>query len=240
MNALVVGCPGHPSSHKRLMSPSAVFCMDPVTLLQNTEIPATQHIFEQNYVSCICFASCQNLFFFLFSPNGALALGKGAGVRAGEWRAAADLPGLGDGDDTRQPVVSRLPTQIHLQLAANKSLHLMPVHCPWGDERVGLGVWHHASLGTAEGPRTSLVELTPPWGMQCSSRGGLGQEEFKIILMMPLNVATGDEVAESVVSVAGPGRAPSSAAEPVGSTETQFFMCSAWRSKFEDSLHAGN
>lgn len=66
MNALAVGCPGHPSSHKRLMAPSAVFCTDPVTLPQSTEIPATQHIFEQNYVSCICFASCQNLYFFSF------------------------------------------------------------------------------------------------------------------------------------------------------------------------------
>ena len=47
-------------------------------------------------------------------------------------------------------------------------------------------------------------------------------------------------MAESVVSVAGPGGAPSSAAEAVGSTETQFFMRPAWRSKFEDSLHAGN
>lgn len=135
------------------MSPSAVFCMDPVTLLQSTEIPATQHILKQNYMSCICFAPCQNFFFFppLFSPNGALALGKRAGVRAGERRAAVDLPGLGDGDDTRQPVVSRLPAQIHLRLAANKSLHLLLVHCPPGDEAVGLGVWHHTSLGTAEG-----------------------------------------------------------------------------------------
>lgn len=58
--------------------------------------------------------------------------------------------------------------------------------------------------------------------------------------MMPLIVATGGEVAESVVSVVRPGRAPSSAAETVGSTETQFFMRSAWQSKFEDSLHAGN
>lgn len=40
--------------------------MDPVTLLQSTEIAATQHIFKQNYVSCICF--CQKLFFFFFFP----------------------------------------------------------------------------------------------------------------------------------------------------------------------------
>lgn len=52
------------------MSPSVVFCMDPVTLLQSAELPATQHIFEQNYVSCICFAPCQNFFFFpLMEPS---------------------------------------------------------------------------------------------------------------------------------------------------------------------------
>lgn len=165
-----------PAAARGWMSPSAVFCMDPVTLLQSAELPATQHIFEQNYVSCICFAPCQN---FFFPPNGALALGKGAGVGAGERRAAADLPGSGDGDDTRQPVVSRLPAQIHLRLAANKSLHLTLVHCLPGDKSVGLGAWHRASLGTAEGPRTGSLEPTPPWRMQCSSRGGLGVGKLK-------------------------------------------------------------
>lgn len=65
--------------------------MDPVTLLQSAEIPATRCRFEQNYVSCICFAPCENLFFLLFSPNGALALDKGFG----EQRAAVDLRGQG-------------------------------------------------------------------------------------------------------------------------------------------------
>ena len=174
MNALVVGHPGHPGSCERLdvsfcsvlygSSHSAAECRN----------PCHPTYFEQNYVSCICFAPCQNLYFFLFSPNGALALGKGAGVGAGERRAATDLLGLGDGDDTRQPVISRLPAQIHLRLAANKSLHLMLVRCPRGDESVGLGVWHGASLGTAEGPRTGLFEPTPLRRMQCSSRGGFG------------------------------------------------------------------
>lgn len=195
------------------MSPLAVFCMDAVTLLQGAAIPATQQIFEQNYVSRICFASCQT---FFLSRNGAFALGKGAG----EGSAAADLPGLGDGDDTRQPVVSRLPAQIHLQLAAKKSLPLVLVHGARGDKSVGLGAWQMQSRDS-------------------SSRGGLGQENFKIILMMPLIVATGGEAAERVVSVAGPGRAPGSAAEAVGSTQTQFFMRSAWQSELEGSLCAG-
>lgn len=78
--------------------------MDPVTLLQSTEIAATQHIFKQNYVSCICF--CQKLFFFFFfSPNGAFALSDGAGCGAGESEAAEALLGFGDGDNTKQPFV---------------------------------------------------------------------------------------------------------------------------------------
>lgn len=79
--------------------------------------------------------------FFFFPPNGAFALGKGGG----EGRAAADLLGLGDGDDTRQPVVSRLPAQIRLQLAAKKSLPLILVHSARGDKSVGLGAWQMQS-----------------------------------------------------------------------------------------------
>lgn len=72
----------------------------------------------------------------LFFPDGALAVGRGAGGRAGEGRAAADLPELGDGDDARQAAVSRVPPQIHPQPARRKSLlRSFPIHgdrSPWG------------------------------------------------------------------------------------------------------------
>lgn len=94
-------------------------------------------------------------------------------------------------------------------------------------------------MGTAERPRTGLFK-PPHCGNHGAAPEGVGQENVKIILTMPLIVPTGGEVAGRVVAVVGPGRVPSSAAEAVGSTKTQFFMHSAWRSKLEDSFHAGN
>lgn len=102
--------------------PPAAFWTDP------KRIPATNGFPSRAVTHQLC-SLPEIIFPPLFFPDGALAVGRGAGGRAGEGRAATDLPELGDGDDARQAVVSRVPPQIHPQPARRKSLlRSFPIH----------------------------------------------------------------------------------------------------------------
>lgn len=77
------------------MLPAAVFVwLQP--LCCRAEISTTQHVFKQNYVSCICSAPCQNYFFPSFSLMEPLVLAQELGLGKGK------LLGICLGMDTAQ------------------------------------------------------------------------------------------------------------------------------------------